>query len=166
MPATDRWLFALKLFSALGCGLIAGVFFAFSVFVMSALARLQPAQGIVAMQSINIRVLNPLFLGVFMGTAAICLALAISALLKWQQPGAAFLLAGSLLYLVGTFGVTIVFNVPLNDALAPLEPSNADAAQLWAGYVTNWTAWNHVRTVAALAATASFILALCSRAAQ
>jgi uncharacterized membrane protein len=68
MPVTERWLFALKLFSALGCGLIAGVFFAFSVFVMSALARLQPAQGIVAMQSINIRVLNPLFLGVFMGT--------------------------------------------------------------------------------------------------
>jgi len=46
-------IFILTLVSALGCGLIAGVFFAFSAFVMKALARLPPAQGIAAMQSIN-----------------------------------------------------------------------------------------------------------------
>jgi uncharacterized membrane protein len=55
--------------------------------------------------------------------------------------------------------VTGVFNVPRNDALAAVEPTRSDAASLWARYVSGWTAWNHVRTAAALGATASFILA-------
>lgn len=152
--------FALKLFAALGCGLIAGVFFAFSTFVMSALARLQPAQGIAAMQSINITVINPLFMVALFGTAAACIFLAISSLLKWHQPGAAYLLLGSLLYLIGTVLVTIVFNVPLNEALAKVKPDSTDGASLWANYLANWTIWNHVRTVAALAAAASLTIAL------
>ena len=160
MTTIDHSLFALKLFSALGCGLIAGVFFAFSTFVMSALARLQPSQGIAAMQSINITVINPWFMAAFLGTAAACIFLAISSLLKWHQPGAAYLLLGSLLYLVGTVGVTIVFNVPLNDALATVKPDSPEGVNLWASYLANWTNWNHVRTAAALAAAASFTIAL------
>jgi uncharacterized membrane protein len=163
---TNHLLFALKLFSTLGCGLIAGVFFAFSSFVMSALARLQPAQGIAAMQSINITVINPLFMAAFLGTGAACIFLAISSLLKWYQPGAAYLLLGSLLYLIGTIGVTIVFNVPLNEALARVEPSSTEGAKLWASYLTNWTLWNHIRAAAALAAAASLTIALSYRAAQ
>lgn len=166
MAATQQWIFALKLFSALGCGLMAGVFLAFSTFVMSALARLQPSQGIAAMQSINVAAINPWFMAVFMGTAATCLAVGVSALLRWNQPGAAFLLGGSLLYLLGTFGVTIACNVPLNNALATVKPNSAESARLWESYVANWTAWNHVRTIAALAAAALFTLALCSRGPQ
>jgi uncharacterized membrane protein len=160
METVDLLLFALKLFSALGCGLIAGVFFAFSTFVMNALARRPSAEGIAAMQSINITVINPLFMTAFLGTAVACLFLAISSLLKWNQPGAAYLLIGSLLYLVGTLGVTIVFNVPLNDTLANVKPESTDGANLWASYLTNWTLWNHVRTAAALAAAAAFTVAL------
>ena len=163
---TQQHYFALKLFSVLGCGLIAGVFFAFSSFVMSALARLQPTQGIAAMQSINITVINPLFMAAFLGTAAACIFLAISSLLKWHQPGAPYLLLGSLLYLVGTVGVTIVGNVPLNEALATVEPSSTDGAKLWASYLANWTNWNHIRATAALAAAASLTMALCSGAAK
>ncbi|WP_404786945.1 DUF1772 domain-containing protein [Altericista sp. CCNU0014] len=155
--------FALKLFAALGCGLIAGVFFAFSTFVMSALARLQTAQGIAAFQSINITVYNPWFMGAFLGTASTCIFLAVSSLLKWQQHGAAYLLVGSLLYLAGTVGVTILFNVPLNDALAVVDPGSADGASLWSRFVPNWTFWNHVRTIAALAAAAVFAISLGDR---
>jgi uncharacterized membrane protein len=153
-------LFALMLFSALGCGLIAGVFFAFSAFVMNALARLPPVQGIAAMQSINVAVINPLFLTAFLGTAAACLPLAISSVLMWNRPTAIYLLVGSLLYLVGTFVVTMVFNVPRNEALSVIDPTSVEGARLWAGYVGSWTAWNHVRTAAALAAAASLIIAL------
>ena len=159
----DALLFALTLGSALGCGLMAGAFFAFSSFVMKALARLPPAHGIAAMQSINVAVINPLFLGVFLGTAATCTALAVSALVRWHQPGAAFLLAGSLLYLAGTFLVTMVFNVPRNDALAAVDPASAEGARVWAGYLSRWTAWNHVRTLAALAAASALTLALTLR---
>lgn len=150
-----------KLFAAIGCGLIAGAFFAFSSFVMSALARLAPPQGITAMQSINITVINPWFMGVFMGTAIICLFLTISSLIKWRQPDSPYLLVGSLLYLLITFGATVVFNVPLNNALASVDPGSAEGAKLWAHYLVDWTMWNHVRTVGAIAATAAFIFSLC-----
>ena len=70
---------------------------------------------------------------------------------------------GIALYLVGTILVTIVFNVPRNDALASIDPASANGASLWAGYLISWTAWNHVRTVAALAAAASLTIALVSR---
>ncbi len=157
---TQQHYFALKLFSALGCGLIAGVFFAFSSFVMNALAQLQPTQGIAAMQLINITVINPLFMAAFLGTATACIFLAVSSVLRWHEPGAAYLLIGSLLYLIGTVGVTIVCNVPLNEALARVEPGSTEGASLWVSYLANWTAWNHVRTIAAVAATAMLIIAL------
>jgi uncharacterized membrane protein len=139
---------------------MAGFFFAFSVSVMKALGRLPPVQGIAAMQSINVVVINPVFLIAFFGTAVSCVAVAISALRTWHGPAAAYLLAGSLLYLVGSFLVTIVFNVPRNDALAAVDPASAAGADLWASYLTAWTAWNHVRTAAALAAAAALSVAL------
>jgi uncharacterized membrane protein len=157
---TSKLLFVLTLLSALGCGLIGGVFFAFSTFVMRALAALPPAQGIAAMKSVNIAVLNPMFLGVFLGTTVSCVLLAVSSLLTWQKPGAALLLAGSALYLLGTFVVTMVCNVPRNDALATLDAASAESARFWAEYVAGWTLWNHVRTIAAIAAATLLVIAL------
>lgn len=150
----------LILATALGCGLIAGVFFAFSTFVMKALSRLPTAQGITAMQSINIVVLNPWFLGVFFGTAALCVLLSVMAILRGlAPPGSGLLLAGSALYLLGTLGVTGVANVPRNESLVKLAADDPQAADRWAKYTREWTAWNHVRTVASLAAAAAFVLA-------
>ncbi len=146
--------FSVKLLAALGCGLIAGVFFAFSTFVIKALAQQPTAQGIATMQAINITVINPWFMTVFLGTAIACIGTAIATLSNWHQPNAIYLLIGSLLYLMGTFGVTIGFNVPLNNALAIVDPNSADGATLWAQYLTNWTFWNHVRMVAAILASA------------
>ncbi|WP_026736347.1 anthrone oxygenase family protein [Fischerella sp. PCC 9605] len=158
--------FALKLFTALGCGLVAGVFFAFSTFVMNALAKLQPREGIIAMQSINITAINPLFMVALFGTALACLFLAIASLSKWHQPGALYVLVGSLLYIVGTVVVTIAFNVPLNDALASTKPDSTEGVNLWARYLTNWTLWNHVRTIAAFGAAALLTMALCKPTVQ
>ena len=138
----------------------AGVFFILSNTVMSALARLQPPQGIAAMQSINSIILNPLFFVAFFGTAATSTLLAVSLLWRWQHPGSVYLLFGSMLYLVGTILVTIVFNVPMNEALKTVEPESTEATPLWVRYLTKWTAWNHVRTVASFLGAVSFILAL------
>jgi uncharacterized membrane protein len=157
---SNRLFTSLIVISALGCGLVAGVFFAFSTFVMKALARLPAAQGIAAMQSINIVVINPMFLGAFLGTAMACAAFGVAALPTRTEPRAAYLFAGVLLYLVGTVLVTMACNVPRNDALAAVDPNGAEAATLWARYVAGWTAWNHVRTAAALAAAASLTLGL------
>ena len=162
MTISDELHRALALLAVLGCGLIAGVFFAFSSFVMRALARLPTAEGIAAMQSINVVVLNPLFLTVFVGTAAVGLLAMTAAVLRWDRPGAVYALSGGALYVFGTFAVTRAFNIPRNDALAELVPTAPDAAEHWARYVSGWTSWNHVRTAAALAATACFGLALAS----
>lgn len=156
----DQALFVVTFVSAISSALVAGIFFAFSTFVMAALGRIPAEQGIAAMQSINITVINPLFMLAFMGTGALCLALIAGAYLRWDQPGSGLIMAASVIYLVGCIGVTMVFNVPLNDALAPLVPASSEAATLWARYLSEWTFWNHVRAVAPLVSAALFIWAL------
>src|SRR5688572_1935412 len=99
--------------ATLGSGLMAGLFFVFSAFMMTALSKLGASQGIAAMQSVNVTILNPLFLIVFMGTAVLSLVTAVAAIWNWSADGSGWLLAGSLLYLVGILAVTMLFNVPL-----------------------------------------------------
>src|SRR5687767_8238217 len=90
------------LVAALGAGLIAGVFFAFSTFVMPALARLPAAQGIAAMQSINITVMNRWFLAAFMGTTLVCLAVIVQSCFSIREVHSWLRIAGALLFLIGT----------------------------------------------------------------
>ena len=157
----DKATFALTLLATLGSGLIAGVFFIFSVAIMRALERVPG--GMVAMQSMNVVIPNPMFLSAFLGTAAVCLALAIISVVRWEQPGAMWILAAALLYLIGGLGITVIFNVPMNNELVAADPSSPAGQEVWKNYLTNWTFWNHVRTLASLAATASFIAALVAR---
>jgi uncharacterized membrane protein len=156
----ENLLLIVTFCTALGCGLMAGVFFAFSAFVMRALARLPPEQGIAAMQSINVLAVTPLFMTTLFGTAAACLVLGIVTLLDWQRPTAVYLLSGGIVYSVGVILVTIVFNVPRNNVLAAVDPAAPDSARVWSDYVVSWTAWNHVRTVAGLLAAALLTIAL------
>lgn len=156
----DRAMVALTFCAAIGSGLVAGIFFAFSSFVMSALGRLPPQQGVAAMQSINVTVLNAGFLLAFFGTGLVCVALAIGSTFRWHEPGGKLILAASLIYLVGCIGVTMFGNVPLNRALAVLQAGTPEAASLWSRYLVEWTAWNTVRTVAPLVSAALFIAAL------
>lgn len=149
--------------SALGCGLLAGLYFAFSTFVMTALGRIDQAAGISAMNAINVDIVRSLFMPVFLGTTLSCAALVVLGGLRWQEPGAMAMICGGALYVLGMFVVTVVFNVPLNDQLAATDPAGAAAAQVWARYLTDWTFWNHVRTIASLAATALFIVAIAAR---
>jgi uncharacterized membrane protein len=151
---------AVTLTSALGCGLMAGVFFAFSSFVMNGLAALPPAQGVVAMQSINRTAITPPFMIALFGTGAACLGLAVWAAASWGERWAAWVLAGGALYLAGAIAVTAAANVPRNNALAALDPAAAGAAARWAGFVRGWTAWNHLRGAAALGAAALLTVGL------
>jgi uncharacterized membrane protein len=152
--------FILILVSALGSGLMAGLFFIFSVCVMKALARLPAAQGIAAMQAINITIINPIFLPVFLGTGVLGAVAAVAALLTWPGSAAIYVIAGALLYLAGSIAVTMIFNVPLNNALAAVAPESAEGSRVWQRYLVEWNAWNHVRTVACILAMAAFIIGL------
>jgi uncharacterized membrane protein len=160
MPSSEQLVFVLALVAALGCGVVGGVVLAFSDFLMKALARIAPSEGIAAMQSINVVVLRSWFLRAFFATAVLCAVAIIVSLVRWQERGSAYLLIGGALYLAGTFMVTILFNVPRNRALASIQPSDPGGATVWADYLVGWTAWNHVRTAASLAAAAFFSIAL------
>jgi uncharacterized membrane protein len=153
-------LMPLTLLAALGSGLVGGVFFAFSGFVMKALARLRPSQGIATMQSINAMAVTPPLMIALFGTAMACLALVVSSLFKWREPVTLFRLFGGGIYLVGAVLVTMVCNVPLNNALAAVDADSAEGATQWDRYVRSWTIWNSVRTIAAIVASAMFGLAL------
>jgi uncharacterized membrane protein len=153
-------LTVLILAAALGAATIGGVFFAFSTFVMRALGQLPPTQGVAAMQRINIVVLNPMFLGTFVGTAVLQGLVAVLGLAGWGSRRSTLLVIGAGLYIVGSFGVTIACNVPRNDRLTALAAESPAAHAYWRTYLREWTGWNHVRTAAALAAAACGAAAL------
>lgn len=154
----------------LGSALVAGVFFAFSNFVMQALARLEPRAGIAAMQSINVTVLNRGFLGLFVGTALVAMLVALDAGLRFRGISSWLAIAGGLAYVVGTFMVTGLGNVPLNQRLAGFgaddsDTESRDAREFWRHYLKRWTFLNSVRTVAATCAAILFLAATILRAA-
>lgn len=151
---------AVTLGAALGCGVVAGLLFTFSAFLMTALGRLPTAQGITTMQTINVVILNPAFGLVFFGTMFLCLFLAATFPFTAYQPNAVWRLIGSVLFLAGVGLVTVFVNVPLNSALAEVDPSSLEGAKLWEHYRAAWTGWNHLRTLAAIGATLSFMFAL------
>jgi uncharacterized membrane protein len=153
-------LVALTLVTALGCGLSAGALFAFSSFVMRALARLPAPQGIAAMNSINVAAVTPVFMTALFGTGVLCIVLAAWALVDWHSAYSPYLVAGGAVYVIGVLGVTMGFNVPRNNALARTRFEDAEAAGYWRRYVSEWTAWNHVRVVTGIAAAAALTLGL------
>ena len=147
-------------FSAIGCGLLGGVYFAFSAFIMTSLGRIDQAAGIAAMNAINVDIVKSLFMPLFLLTTLAGAALTALAIFRWGQPGALAMLAGGIIYVLGMFVVTMIFNVPLNDTLAAINPASAEAASTWARYLQDWTFWNHVRTITCIAATVLFIAAI------
>lgn len=150
----------IVILALMGSGIVGGVFYAFSSFVMKALARVPSHEGIAAMQSINVVVINPSFLGAFLGTAVASLVLAYLSIKGWGMPSAPWFLAGAVLYLVGTFLVTVLGNVPLNDKLAAVSAVDSLATAVWQHYLDRWTKLNTLRTAAALAASLSLTIGL------
>jgi uncharacterized membrane protein len=156
-------LHGLLWFSAIGCGMLAGLYFAFSAFIMTAFGRIDQAAGISATNAINTTIVQSLFLPIFLGTTLASLVLAGSAVFRWDEPGAMAMLAGGLVYVAGMFAVTMVANVPLNNALAAVAPGSPDGAAIWALYLKEWTFWNHVRTIASTIACALYIAAIAAK---
>jgi uncharacterized membrane protein len=149
---------AATLLTAVGCGLSAGALAAFSTFVMPALDRLDPAASITAMQEVNRAAVTPAFMTLLLSSSAACGGLVVLGLARRGAPESPWLIAGGALFVVGVFGVTVVRNVPLNDALATADPLASDAAARWAAYARDWALANHVRSVAGAVATGLLVL--------
>ena len=145
-----------------GAALVGGIFFAFSNFVMNALKRVPSSEGMLAMQTINVTVLNRWFLGVFMGTAVVSLILATVAIAGWTSAESPYLLGGAVAYIGGTCLVTAFGNVPLNNELGAVEAGDPKSSKIWDHYVERWTTLNTRRTGAALVAALLFSIGLSS----
>lgn len=151
---------ALTVVGLLGSALNAGIFYAFSSFVMPGLERMPAAGGMAAMQSMNITAVRPAFMSVLFGTALVSVVLGVCAVRGWGASWAVPVLVGSVQYLLGAIVLTIAFHVPLNDALAALDPAAPDSAPVWGDYLRRWSLGNQLRWLLPLAASGCLTAAL------
>ncbi|MDJ0979792.1 MAG: DUF1772 domain-containing protein [Erythrobacter sp.] len=147
-------------FSMVSAGIMAGVYFTFSVFVMRSLAELGDEAGARAMQSINEIIQRSLLLPLFFASTLACAALVALGAMGLAGPQAWLLIAGGATYVIGMFVVTVIGNVPLNNRLDAVDAASAEGAAMWREYLARWTPLNHVRTAACTLAMGLFIAAL------
>jgi uncharacterized membrane protein len=122
-------------------GLSAGLFATFSYVVMPGLRRTGDATFVQAMRAINVAILNPVFVVVFVGAG---LAAGMALVAGWNSDARPWLVAGTILYLVGAYVVTGAVNVPLNDGL---ESGTDSVGSLRAAFEDRWIVFNHARSV-------------------
>lgn len=146
--------------AAVASALVAGVMFAFSTSVMPALRRRPAPDGIAAMQAMNAAILNPAFGLAFGGAALVCAVLAVTAPFTLDESHVLLRGLGAALYLVGTFGVTIAINVPMNVQLESADADSVEGGEVWHRYLRRWTAWNTLRTILGAAASALLVTSL------
>jgi uncharacterized membrane protein len=145
--------------AAIGSGLLGGVLFAFSSFVMPALRRIPASEGISAMQSINRRATTFAFGALIVVTVALAAGLGLHALVRRGQPGAGWVGAGSISMIIA-LAITGGFNIPRNDRLASFDASTPEAAVYWPTFLTEWVLANHLRTAFCIIAAATYTVAL------
>ena len=146
--------------TATATALMAGLFYAFYCAVNLGLARLSNAEYVSAMQSINRRIQNPVFFTAFFGAP---ISLILSTFLHYEQSMRfRLLLAATMIYLIGVFGVTVFGNVPLNNTLDGFNSETAseeETALQRANFEKRWNSFNTVRTVASTLALTFIVIA-------
>ena len=144
--------------------LVTGLFYGYSVSVNGGLHRLNDSEYIKAMQSINAVIQNPLFFVSFIGPVIL---LPLAAFLQRDSNSMQFalLLASSVIYIAGSFGLTMVGNVPLNVRLAKFDAnkgSGNEIVQARAEFEKPWNRLHAIRTIASIAATVLIFVAILS----
>lgn len=129
---------------------IFGFFYAWVCSTMWGLDAADPRIAIKAMQAMNASVRNGVFAPAFFGTP---LVLVLTAIVLWRhnhRKSAPLFCASALIYICGGLVLTLVVNVPMNEALASVTvPSDLETArQIWLDYSPDWQLWNQLRTVA------------------
>ena len=151
----------LMQFAILAYALVGGVFLAFSDFIMRALSLTGGTGGVEAMQVINREVFRWIFMALFLGMAVASLVVAAYGYVHiGGGPGMLMMISG-LVYVIACFGVTVFFNVPMNEALASMDLSSEATREYWTGtYLPRWTFWNTVRTLACCVSSALLLFGL------
>lgn len=130
-------------------GLSAGFFYAWQVSVIPGTLKVSDQVYLQTMQSINKEILNPAFFFIFFGTFIL---LSIGSIYEFNANPTAFwfILLAMVSYLLGTLGVTIFGNVPLNDQLEALNLntlSDTDSLNFRTHFEEKWNRLHLIRTV-------------------
>ena len=143
-------------------GLMGGIYFTFSVFVMKALNQLPPLQAGEAMNKINDVIINTLFLPVFFISTLWHAGLIVWCFADWKNPQSTIMITAALLYIVGMFGVTVFGNVPLNNKLkfSIDKKDEQSLIQSWKEYYQPWARLNHLRMTSCIFSCALLTLAI------
>jgi uncharacterized membrane protein len=160
----DGWIDLTLGAATLLAGLLAGVYFAFTVAVMPGLAASGDRTFVEAMRRINEKILNPWFMTVFAGGAVLPLAAAVLLGVDGDRGPLGWTVAAAILAIVG-FGITAARNVPLNEALelkGDVDPVHDPAADRRA-FEAPWIRWNRYRTVACALAFVALVVAIAVR---
>jgi len=155
---TPDWIVYVCMVLGLTSALVAGVFGAFSSFIMRGLLQATTAAGIGAMQQINITVLHSSFLYAFFVLVPASIGLAIFASIYGAGTATLPIVAAATIYVVTVLIVTIFGNVPMNERLSKLDSATVDATEYWLVYGKVWTRWNHLRTLGCCATAACYLL--------
>lgn len=145
--------------SVIAYALVAGVFLAFSDFVMTSLAKAEPAGAIQSMQIINREVFRTIFMVLLLGMSGVSPMMIVYAIVNDLGDARNWIVAAGTLFFVGTFIVTLIFNVPMNNRLDPIQFDSDEAATYWLQYVPVWRFWNWVRAIASALASICLLIA-------
>jgi uncharacterized membrane protein len=139
------------------CGLTAGLLYGFSCAVNPGLSRLDDLVYLSAVQSINEKIQNPVFFISFMGSLVV---LPVCAYLYYQAGSDKwfFFAIAALLYVIGTFGVTVFGNIPLNKLLEGIQLNRLSIAELAIIRLKFQASWNNFHQIRTIAAFISFAL--------
>lgn len=140
--------------AAISTGLMAGIYFTFSVFVMASLKALPDGTAVASMNSINRVILKSGFMPLFFGSSLLAFLL----LFVDAGDSSIWLISAGVVYLLGMLVCTMAFNIPMNNHLKAVTSQNE--SRVWQHYVIYWTRWNHVRTISSLLACLFYMLAL------
>lgn len=143
-------------------GLSAGFFFAWSVSVIPGTLKVPDLTYLETMQSINRAILNPAFFLIFFGSLAL---LSLASIYEFHTSRLVFglVLGSAITYLLGTFGVTALGNVPLNNQLDVLDLAQMNVEQIREFreyYEARWNRLHGIRTLFAVIAFLGVGLAL------
>ena len=154
---SESQFIAVVWFAAISTGLMAGIYFAFSTFIMQSFASIESVHSLTAMNSINKTIVRSPFIVVFFGSTIAAVILVVSTLIQPVGNSVGLVLFAGVIFFLGNFVCTAVFNIPLNNSLVNLDPQSGESIQVWKQYVKSWSNWNHVRAATSLIVFVLFV---------
>lgn len=139
-------------------GLMAGLFYSWTISVTPGLARIDDVSYLKAFQAMNRAIINPYFVVVFFGLVVLLPLLSYLSFQTSMSSRFGYVLTASILYFVGIMGITIAGNVPLNNALEALHIESMTPEQMNDFRKSFENKWNRLNLIRTISASVTFLL--------